>query len=127
MAQDEEQGGISDMIQRQFQNMDTNQVKQKFQEAGDRMDQGERKNLIQTIMSQLQTRGFDTQNVASQAGLRSTNADEMDSGDLGKLGGFVKDKAPFIIPLVMEKMPQIAKHFGFDVSGIMGGLFGREK
>lgn len=125
MADQSESPDLMGMVQNFIGNKSKDEVQKDFESAGSKMDSGERTNIMSTVLGELQSKGFDRQNVASQAGLSSSNPDQMGAGDVGRIFGFVKDKAPYIIPMIVQKFPQLGKYLGMDTSGGIGGIAGK--
>ena len=96
--------------------------------AGLNMDPDQRANVIQEILDALKARGFDVDALAERVGLSSTDPDEMDSSDLGKVGGFISEHVTDLLPVLAQKIPGLEGLMGSGSEGFLGrirGLFGK--
>ncbi|MHB1458611.1 MAG: hypothetical protein ACYC0V_17010 [Armatimonadota bacterium] len=97
--------------------------------AAEKLSQDQCSGVLKEILDALKERGFELNVINEYVALSSTDTRWMDLYDLGKVGGFISEYAPDLLPMLAEKIPGFKEQLG-DSGGILGkvtGLFGKKE
>ena len=89
------------------------------------------RNALGEMMQQLSDKGIDVERLAEQAGLQSTDIQEMSHGDLAGLTAYIAQNHPEVLGTVASRFPAAQGLIGMiggagGLGGMLGGFFGRK-
>jgi hypothetical protein len=126
----DDEGGLMGGLKGMVETKGAAHVQGAVESAGEKLSQDQRTGVIEEILGALKGRGFDVNALTERVGLSSNDPGEMDSSDLGKIGGFVSEHATDLLPMLTAKIPGLEGLKGGGAEGVLGritGLFGKKE
>lgn len=90
------------------------------------------RNALGEMIQTLSDKGIDVQKLAEQAGVQSTDIDELSHGDLANLTAYIAQNHPEVLSSVASRFPAAQGLIGMfasggALSGMLGGIFARKE